>query len=83
MDESWEEEYKKQEIEKLNNLTFAVKSLDETMEYIKKSCKPCELCIVNKNKCDINKSYKKIKKAREELDNFRYNLENYIRRGES
>lgn len=79
--ESWEEEYKKQEIERLGDINVAVKSLDEAMEYIEKSCKPCGRCSLDKNTCDVNKSYKKVKKAREELDTFRNNLENYIRKG--
>ena len=81
MDELCEEEYKKQQIERLNNITIATNSLKTAMSYIEDSCKPCDQCSLNQHTCDVNKSYKMIKKAMTDLDAFRYHLENSIRRG--
>lgn len=78
---NWEEKWKKETIERLNNITDATKSLKETMKYVKESCNLCGRCNLTKSTCDVAKAYKKINKATEELDAFRYHLENSIRRG--
>lgn len=74
-------EYKKETLERLNNIAFATKSLKEAMKYVKESCNLCGRCNLTKTTCDVAKSYKKIDKAMVELDAFRYHLENSIRRG--
>lgn len=76
---NWEEQLKKETVKRVDNITVAVKSLEEAIEYIEKSCELCGRCRITKATCEVARSYRKIIIAQKELETFQSKLENSIR----